>query len=185
MKTRYLTYTGLLLALLILCSQIVVPLPPVPITLQTFAVLLIGMVLPPLYALAATGIYALAGLLGLPVFANWSGGPQSFLSPSFGFVISFIVAAWLMAFYLQGKSHRGLVDYILAAIIGTIVIYAIGLPYLAWILNVLLHKGLSLIAILNIGILPFLLGDLFKLVLAILIARRLDAFALYKMQKNA
>ncbi|MGX7076625.1 biotin transporter BioY [Globicatella sanguinis] len=172
MKTRDITLMAVMLALLIICSQITVPMWPVPITLQTFAVLLIGMLLNPKQALIVTSFYMILGLVGVPVFSGFSGGFNSFLSPSFGFVISFIPASFVTSL-LSRKSNSSLKQFIIAGIVATIVIYAIGVPYLGFILNQVLNLSKSVAQIMQIGMTPFLIGDSIKLVFASLVAVRL------------
>lgn len=173
MKTKDITLMALLLAVLIVCSQLSIPLQPVPITLQTFAVLLIGMVLPPKAALMVTGAYAVIGVLGLPVFAGYSGGFASVVKPPFGFVLGFILAAWAIATYLQ-KTHPNFTNYLIAGLIGSVIIYAIGVPYMGVILNQVMGLGKSVTEILQMGMIPFLLGDAIKVVLAASIALALQ-----------
>ena len=106
MKTKDLTLTAMATALLIVCSQFSIPIGTVPITLQTLVVLLIAFNLKPLHAVLATSLYAIMGLIGLPVFAGWSGGFSSLTTPSFGFIISFIVASFVASTYLSKQHNR-------------------------------------------------------------------------------
>ncbi|RFP39282.1 hypothetical protein DDJ69_32005, partial [Klebsiella oxytoca] len=80
MKAKDITLVGLLVAILIVCSQIAIPIGPVPITLQTFAVMLIGMIVKPKHAFYTTLLYLIIGVFGLPVFAGGLGGLQAVLS---------------------------------------------------------------------------------------------------------
>lgn len=106
MKAKDLTLTAILLALLIVLSQLSVPIGPIPITLQTLAVLFIGYFLSPRSTVIATFTYLVGGLVGLPIFSNFQGGLQSVLLPSFGFILSFIPAAFFQALYLRKKDLR-------------------------------------------------------------------------------
>ncbi|WP_282920652.1 biotin transporter BioY [Ignavigranum ruoffiae] len=174
MKIKTLTVSAIFLALLIVCSQISVPLPPVPITLQTFAVFLIGLILPVKYAFLTTATYLLAGLVGLPVFAQWSGGFSKVLSPTFGFVISFIIASGFMSLYLRDKTSKSLKDYIFACLIGTVIIYLVGLTYLTIILNLVMNNQYTFVQILNFAFIPFIPGDILKMVLAVIVAKKTE-----------
>lgn len=176
MKTRDITLMAVMLALLIICSQISIPMWPVAITLQTFAVLLIGMLLTPKQAVIVTTFYMILGLVGLPIFSGFSGGIDSFLAPSFGFIISFIPASYVTSLLSQ-KQNSSLQQYIIAGVVATIVIYAIGVPYLGFVLNNVLNLEKSIVQIMQIGMTPFLIGDSIKLVLASLVAVRLTKIA--------
>ena len=95
MKTKDITFTAIMLSILIVCSQISIPIGPVPITLQTLAILLIGYFLSPKKSALATTLYLIMGLAGLPIFSAFSGGPQSILMPSFGFILGFIPVSYV------------------------------------------------------------------------------------------
>lgn len=164
---------ALLLAVLIVCSQLSIPVQPVPITLQTFAVLIIGMIVPPKAAFFITLTYTLMGFIGLPVFAGYKGGIQSILSPTFGFVLSFIIASTLIAFLLT-KFRKNFLTYLVMGLLGTCTIYLVGLPYLGYILNHVMGVEKNVSEILQIGMLPFLFGDIIKVVLAAMIANTLE-----------
>ncbi len=104
----------------------------VPITLQTFFAILAGLLLGSRLGAMAMTVYMFIGLAGAPVFAKFSGGFGQILSPTFGFVISFILAAYLTGKIVErnGKLH----GYIIAALVGMIVNYIIGtnLMYIAY-----------------------------------------------------
>lgn len=172
MKTKDLTLMANMLALLIICSQITIPMWPVPITLQTFAVLIIGMLLPPKQAFTVTALYLVMGVIGLPVFSGFKGGFSSLLSPTFGFIISFIPAS-VVTSILSNKKLPSLNQLLVAGIAATIIIYGIGIPYLGFILNHVLELSKSISEILSIGMIPFLIGDMIKLFIASYIATKL------------
>lgn len=172
MKTRDITLSALMIAILAICSQLSLPIGPIPITLQTFAVLLIGMILPSRQAFIVTSAYLFLGLIGFPVFANASGGIQSVLSPAFGFAIGFIPAATFAARFLE-KKRPTLRHYLIASLLATIILYLIGLSYMSVILNFLLGSQMSFVQILTAGMLPFLPGDMLKAVLSVGVALRL------------
>lgn len=171
MKAKDITLVALMVALLAICSQLSIPIQPVPITLQTLAVLMIGFLLTPRNAFLAGAIYMILGLIGLPVFAGFSGGYQSFISPAFGFIISFMFAAGLGAWYLKGKT--GLTHYIVAGLIMTAVTYLIGIPYMGMVLNGFNGASMSFYQILMAGLIPFIPGDLIKFALAVVLAKQL------------
>lgn len=160
-------------ALTALAAQAVVPLWPVPMTLQTFAVLLVGTTLGPVRGALSMGLYLVVGVLGLPVFAEAKSG-SLFSLTSGGFVIGFILAAALVGYLAQREWDRRFVGTLVSFAAGTIVIYAVGLPWLFVSLSNLgpavWHDYLGfdsvLAATFGAGVLPFLVGDLLKALLA-------------------
>jgi biotin transport system substrate-specific component len=144
-------------------AQLAVPLPysPVPVTAQTFAVLLTGAALGPARGVLSMLLYALAGLIGVPWYAGGSSAISSgVLVPSFGYILGFVVAAGLVGRLAQYGWTRSVWRTACAMVLGNLVIYAIGT---AW-LKVALSIPWSLA--IDYGVTPFLLGDALKIVLA-------------------
>lgn len=141
-----------------LCAQVTVPLPftPVPLTGQTFGVLLAGAALGWRRGAASMALYALAGLAGLPWFASHAGGTAILAGPLFGYVLAYPLAAGLVGWLSgRGLDRRPLRTFAMM-IAGSAVIYAGGLPWLMVSLHVGLARGLHL------GVTPFLPGDALK-----------------------
>lgn len=164
MKTRYLIYTALFAALTSISAFFKIPIPgfPFPITLQVMFVILAGLMLPPKYALASQALYVGIGLTGLPVF-SMGGGIGYVMQPSFGILLGFIVAAYVIALikkYVPIKKKFLL--YLLASGVGIIVIYLIGIPYMYIILNFVLSKGLAFKYVVTTYCLMFLPFDFIK-----------------------
>lgn len=147
------------------CAQIAIPLPGgVPITGQTFAVLLVGAVLGPTLGAAALGLYLIEGLAGLPVFANLHAGVQPL---SMGFILAFIPAASLCGFLARRGWDRTFGGTLGAMTLATGVIFAGGL---VWMLGAAsLFEMLDPKAVMSVGLLPFLPGAAIKIVLAALL----------------
>ncbi|MBM6615482.1 biotin transporter BioY [Desemzia sp. RIT804] len=150
-------------ALTFISGFIMIPMGPVPFTLQTLLVLVTGLLLKPRAALLTQVLHLLLKLL--------LGGGQSILSPSFGFLFGFIAAAWAMSILLL-KWENSFVSYMKATIIGTVLIYLIGMPYMAVILNGYLGAGYTITQVFWMGMGLFIPGDLLKAGLAVLIAVR-------------
>ncbi|AMB95254.1 biotin transporter BioY [Aerococcus urinae] len=173
MKTKEITRIALMIALLVIASQLTIPIGIVPFTLQTFAVNLIALFLKPKEAFLTTLLYLLGGLIGLPFFAGFHGGFQSVLTPSFGFIIGFLAAASLVSTYLAKQVNPGPKEYLVALVINYLVTNSIGFVYMAFILNSYMGKGLSIGGLLAIGITPFILAEILKSALAFVLALRL------------
>lgn len=170
MKAKEITRIGIGLALLIAASQLSLPIGPVPITLQTLVVLILALSLPLKESLTIHSLYLLLGLVGLPVFANFTGGWAAVLKPSFGFVISFLLVCLLVNFLKNRPWPLWAI-----ALLASLTFYLVGIPYMAWILNGYLGKNLALGQILSLGMFPFLLGDALKAIVALVVAKRLEA----------
>jgi biotin transport system substrate-specific component len=145
-----------------LAAQLVVPLPftPVPITGTTFAVLLLGAAYGPARGAASLGAYLLIGMLGVPVFAEFSGGVSVVLGATGGYLIAFPIAALVVGALARRGWDRSVAGTAAAFALGSLLIYAIGVPWLAIV------AGMDLRTALGAGALPFLLGDVVKAVLA-------------------
>jgi biotin transport system substrate-specific component len=140
-----------------LCSQIFVPTQPVPITMQTFAVLLIGAAYGWRLGAATVALYLLEGAVGLPVFAEMKAGYPVLLGPTGGYLVGFVFAAALVGWLAERRWDRNVILTGAAMILGNLVIYALGL---AWLWKFVGDK------VLELGLLPFLLGDALKIALA-------------------
>ena len=168
LSTTDLTQISIFAALTFVSGFLSIPIGPVPITLQTLLVLLTGFFLRPKAAFFAQSVHLLLKLL--------LGGFQSLLSPSFGFVFGFVAAATLIS-YLVHKKEGSFLNYGIAAVAGTIVMYAIGLPYMAAILNGVMGNQFGLAEIFQMGMILFIPGDIAKALLAIILADRLKGRA--------
>jgi len=142
-----------------LAAQVSIPLPgtPVPVTGQTFAVLLAGAALGWQRALPAMALYLVAGAAGVPWFAEHSSGTAA---PSLGYVIGFLLSATVVGALAARGGDRTPVRTVLTMLVGTLLIYAVGVPYLASDLGVGLGRAVEL------GVRPFLVGDALKVLLA-------------------
>ena len=144
----------------------------VPFSIMPLVVLLAGALLGAKLGALSMFIYVLIGLLGIPVFAKPPyGGPTYILQPTFGFLVGFIVGAYVVGKILEAKGEPSLVWYFLAMGGGLFGIYLLGLPYLYGILNFYVGKAISVVEVLKIGFLPFILFDLIKAILVIGIAK--------------
>lgn len=136
---------------------IALPFTPVPLSLATLAVLLTGAALGPLRAGLGTTLYLLAGVAGLPLFAERTSG---WAFASFGYVAGYVVAAVLVGHLARRGADRRASTTAMSMALGNLCIYLCGLPWLAVFLDVGFGEALRL------GALPFLIGDALKLLLA-------------------
>lgn len=157
-------------ALTSILAQIAIPLWPVPITGQTFAVLFVGATLGVVRATLSMVLYLAIGLLGLPVFAPQANGTHitglaALIGPTGGYLIGFILASAFVGWLAQREWDRKWLRTLLAFVGGTVLIYAVGLPWLYVALSNL-HVPNALQATLTGGLYPFLIGDALKAIFA-------------------
>jgi biotin transport system substrate-specific component len=136
------------------------PWTPVPITGQTFAVLASGTVLGVRRGGLSQLLYVAVGALGAPVYASGAGGWAAATGATGGYLIGFVLAAALVGALADRRQDRALLTSIPAMLAGSAVIYALGVPWLAWKLGVSGTKAVEL------GMAPFLIGDAVKLLAA-------------------
>ena len=143
-------------------AQISVSLPftPVPITGQTFAVVLVGASLGTIRGFASLFLYLWAGVAGAPIYAHHAHGWAVVTSASGGYLVGFVAAAALTGSLAERRWDRRFSSSIGAMLTGNAVIYLVGLPWLAVVLGTNLEKTLEY------GLYPFVPGDVFKLYLA-------------------
>ncbi|MEN6472438.1 MAG: biotin transporter BioY [Syntrophaceae bacterium] len=171
MKMQTLALIPLFAALTAAGALIRLPLWPVPVTMQTFCVLLSGVVLGARAGSLSQLVYLVVGLMGLPVFSG-GGGPAYVMTPSFGYLLGFILAPAVVASVI-GKSDISVLKGFIAALAGTAAIYAVGFPYLAFYLKVVAQKPDALRLAVQAGVLVFLPGDILKCLLLAVAAPRL------------
>lgn len=158
------------MALTSVLAQIAIPMVPVPITMQTFAVLFVGASLGAVRGALSMGLYLAVGLLGLPVFApnadhSHTVGLPALLGPTGGYLVGFILAAAFVGWLAQREWDRQWLRTLIAFVAGSLIIYAVAVPWLFVYLNSL-HVANPVQAALTGGLYPFLIGDALKALLA-------------------
>ena len=153
-----LTGTGLVAA----AAQLSVNLPftPVPITGQTFAVVLVGASLGAVRGAASLLLYLGLGVAGAPIYAHHASGWSVITGATGGYIVGFVVAATLTGLLAERRWDRRFSSAVGAMLTGNVLIYLVGLPWLAVVLHTNLEKTLQY------GLYPFVPGDVFKLYLA-------------------
>lgn len=168
--TQTLCTTAVAVALLTVCSWIAIPIGSVPITLQSLAVCLIAALLGAKRAFFAVLAYLLLGFIGVPVFAGFIGGIGKLLSPTGGYLVSFLLVAPLMGRLCQDKqSKMGYTVCIMS--IGTCICYAFGTAW--WLLLSSSVSAAGVWSALTLCVFPFILPDVCKIILASFLAKKL------------
>lgn len=143
-----------------LCAQIYVPIKPVPFTGQTFGVLIVGGALGFRRGGLSLGLYLLLGMIGLPIFAEAKSGVDVVLGTSGGYLVGFVLAAAVLGRLAELGWDRQIGGSLGAMLIGTVLIYAVGLPWLGVV------GRLSLQDTIAFGLTPFIAWDAAKLAVA-------------------
>jgi biotin transport system substrate-specific component len=170
------TVSALFVALMAVCSWISVPVPgtSVPINLATFAVLLAGVTLGRKYGTLSVLVFLLLGAVGVPVFHSFTGGMGIVLGPTGGFLIGYLALAFFGGLYhdLAGTTEKSasprFVSFILFALAGEVLLYALGVIWFMF------SAGAALSAALLACVVPFIPGDIVKVILVYLVSRRLE-----------
>lgn len=171
-----LTLSALFCTLICVGSFIRVPMPNLmPMTLQTFFVLLTGLILPLRVSALATFTYMVLGLVGLPIFSG-GGGLGYVLMPNFGFIIGFVVSAVIISVVTQKLKNRQLWQYIVISLLGVVAIYIIGILYFAFITNVYNNNDYSFVWFIQTVFLPFLPKEVICIILSSLSAYKIRPY---------
>jgi biotin transport system substrate-specific component len=133
------------------------PFTPVPITGQTFAVVLVGASLGAILGMASLVLYLWLGVAGAPIYAHHDHGWNVLTSASGGYIVGFVVAAAVTGFLAERGWDRRFSSAVGAMLTGNVIVYLIGLPWLAVVLDTNLEKTFEY------GLYPFVPGDMFKL----------------------
>jgi biotin transport system substrate-specific component len=149
---------------LALASQVVIPMVPVPITLQTFAVMIIAMLYGWRLGAATIALYLLEGLCGMPVFAEWSFGLQTLLGTNGGYLFGFLPAVLLTGYLLEKGFAKNFLGAFVAGLLGDAMILLCGMLVLS------LFIGINQAFLL--GVVPFIAAEVVKLaVLGVVVPR--------------
>jgi len=163
-KLRMTVLASLMAALMAVGAYIHVPIGPVPIVLTNLFVLLAGLLLGSRWGLVSTAIYLLVGAIGLPVFYGGKGGFAHILGPTGGYLFGFALSAWITGFISERFRHS-MIGGVIAVIIGSLTVYCLGVPWLKMMTKMSWNKAWM------VGMIPFLIGDAIKAVVAIVLAR--------------
>ena len=166
MSARKLVYTALFAVLTAVGAFLRIPLCVSSITLQFLFTAMAGVLLGPACGALSQGVYVALGLIGLPIFTA-GGGFGYVLQPTFGFLLGLIPAAAIIGAISRRSSSP--LRLALACLAGLAALYAVGVPYMALILNGYMGKGMSVSGLLWAGMIPFLPGDAIKIAVTALL----------------
>jgi biotin transport system substrate-specific component len=160
-------YASMMGALTAIGAYIIIPLPPVPVTLQTLFVCLAGALLGGYLGALSQVVYILLGIIGLPVFAGGRAGFGVLIGPTGGYLIGFVVGALIIGKLTSLRREPGLLWLMGAMAAGISSVYTLG------ILQLMLVAKLTFVQAIWVGLLPPLPGDMIKIVIAALICRKI------------
>ncbi len=164
LHTQNLTSIALMTALLCIVSPFALPtgFSPIPVTLGTLAIYLCLFALGLKKGVLAVLLYLILGLIGLPVFAGFSGGIGKLFSPTGGFLVGYLFLAFIAGLFINKRKSKWYL-YLFGMILGTVVCYLSGTLWMAYQMQIPYLTALSL------GVLPYLPADLLKMILALLL----------------
>lgn len=158
-KTRFLTTTALMTAVLCILGPLTIPIGPVPISLANFAICIIAYILDTKRTVISVCLYILLGLVGLPVFSGFGSGVGKLFGPTGGYIIGYIPMAIIVALFV-GKFYKKHIACIVVMEASTWLLYLIGTVWLAY------SMGMTFSAALAAGVIPFIIEDFIKMVVA-------------------
>lgn len=164
-KIKEISVSALFAALICVASPFVVPIGAVPLSLANFAVMLCAFTLPTVSAVSAVAVYLLLGLCGVPVFSSFQGGAHILLGATGGFLWGYIFLCLFCSFVPKNKQVN--LKTVLLCTLGLLCVYALGT------LQYCLVCKVNILSALIVCVLPFILFDIIKCILAYLLSKRL------------
>ena len=171
LNLRMMVFASLFTALIVIGGYISFPIPlsPVPIVLSDFFAMLAGLFLGASWGVASVGLFLFLGALGLPVFSGGKAGLAVLFGPTGGFLFGFLVGALVIGL-MSGKGKSSFIKDLAALIVGNIIIFGMGVPWLKLILKLTWGKALAL------GLLPFMPGIIIKIIVSLALIQTLRPF---------
>ena len=161
------TKIAVMTAVLCILGPIVIPIGPVPLSLATFGILLAAYILGPVQGAGAVLLYIAMGAIGLPVFSGFQGGFAKIAGPTGGYLAGYFLLALIAGWFIY-KYYDIIIMQFIGMCLGTAVLYALGTAWLAHV------TGMSFTEALAAGVLPFIPGDIIKMILAAFIGRAVN-----------
>lgn len=155
-------------------SFIIIPIPfsPVPITAQTVSPMLAGVLLGPKKGAMSQLIYIFLGVIGLPIFAGGRSGPGVLFGESGGYIVGFVVGCYIIGqvYQILVKRYRSIFSSIVSVVTGgVLVVYFLGVLWMMFLLE------LGIIEAIMVGVFPYLIGDAFKVIAAVILIESLNS----------
>lgn len=165
MKTKEMLLCALMVAVLAVLAQIAIPIGPVPFTMSIMGVFLAGGLLGGRLGVITMLVYLLLGSFGLPIFSGGRGGLAVLAGPTGGFLWGYVIAAFLLGYLYRdaGSFKSRYISFFLAAVLGLVVVYALGVIQLKFVLGLDFPKALAM------GVTPFIIPDLIKVLISVAI----------------
>jgi len=158
-STRDITFVSLFVALITIGSKITIPSPIVPFSMQFMFVVLAGMLLGSRLGLTSMIVYIILGLIGVPVFAK-GGGIGYLVSPTFGYIIGFVAAAYIIGKMTERvKGKLTFIKALAISLVGLLAVYTFGLSYMLLIKNLYIGSGMTLANAFWYGVVLFIPSD--------------------------
>jgi biotin transport system substrate-specific component len=148
-------------------AYIIIPVPPVPVTMQTLFLSLAGVLIGARLAAMSQIIYVIIGAMGLPVFAGGKAGLGILIGPTGGYLLGFVAGAYVIGKLAELRPSAGMMWFVSSMAAGTFVIYLFGAAQLSVVAQLSLSKAAA------VGVLPFIPGDAVKILLAAFVCRKL------------
>lgn len=174
--SKKIVFTALFAALTAVCGFISIPVPgtPIPIVLQNMLVVLTGLMLGPVWGVAATVLFLAAGALGLPVFSGGTGGFVRLMGPTGGFLYGYALATLAAGLIAQRPKHgvrTPVLRLVLATVLGFVVMYIPGVLHFMRVMDKTFSQTMTLCVV------PYIPGDIVKMVVAVLLSSKLRTTA--------
>ena len=160
---------GIFAAFTAICAMISIPFGPVPMNLAHVAIFVSSWILGPVWAAISQTIYIVIGVIGVPVFSNFSAGVGHILGPTGGYILAYPLVAYIAGIIFDIKKIKGIKSVILGVIFGWIIEYLVGTMYYSMV------TGVTIGAAVMVCVLPFLLGDICKSVAVLFICRKIKS----------
>lgn len=171
MKTRDMVLIAMFAVLGAVGALISIPIPPVPVTLQYLMAMLTGAIIGSRRGAMAQLLYVFMGLIGLPIFAGGRGGIGHILSPTFGYLIGFVMCAFIMGLVVERVRDLNALKLFAGGLIGLTVTYLLGVAYLYGVLNMSSDSSIDLMGAIQVGFLPFVVKDIVMTALGVVVIK--------------
>ncbi len=180
-NTKMLARCAIFVALIAVGAFIKIPIPVVPFTLQVLFTTLTAYIMGVKWGTATISIYVFMGLIGIPIFTQ-GGGFMYVVKPTFGYLIGFILGTFITAFIIEKSKTKSLWTMIWAGLCGLVAVYVVGVIYLCLIKSLYLGQSISVWSCILYGAIVFLPGDIFSVIFAAVLAKKLFPFINQKIK---